>query len=1499
MPSTEILSPVPKHSQAPNVLSVQNWNASSEGRGTPKANPFSPDGSETLEEIPLTPSDLTPVNRQVTDDMSDVTLSNENAPTAVAEIALKVPVSKVRPARDTTFHRAATPRSYPSKVRAVRQTRRLSRGTILSQSGNDVLVSNKDNGGNVASGHDSGSNSGHLHQPKIQAAQVQHSSDLFVKKYRRDHERLYKSDSIPVPKVRPFYTPEQFSQKYRQDHESQSNSIPVSKVQVIKAQHSSELFSQKYRPEQERLYEADSIPAKVQAIHQDSPDPKRQFKTVSKVGPWLADYQNEDDLSTPRALSGPLVDAKRRASLAPSNGSNRAEPEPSIPTSKLRPYFQEPPSVAYQRDHHHQNKVRPFEESAGHDADDEAYFDVGSDVSLKDRPKHLAARQRHSPRSDGSIAGALDYKRTVQWLRELLNYPEEHQTKFTEKPKDLGSTPGSRTDEFRSVQSFLSSQVSDREGVDGSVFRKTVGDMESLLGDALAVAAQVAEPRRETSRSSSERLELSPRRLELSPKTQESCPERQESLGSESIGKLIMSPINTDDGTPHNGVKPFRPAPRHALTSPGPHSERPRLNDVVPSFLTVPQLPLMADSEDTSTRDFVPTVRRISLIRSLRQKRLHVPAQMLRKHSLQLAGQSLRRRFTHVPTRKSSLESLNQAKGHGHEQVQLSDPSVCCDCGKVYDADVIDFETQYQTQHQGHQPPRRQYKDGQQSRPLAIELHAMPGTPEQAPRPLPESHGINLRGKSHVSLRGDNGFSLDKAHRSRPLPRDWSPMRKKTVAAVACASTALIGIILGIYAGMTPSIQYYIIDEQHATVMGNVGCFAGLAIPTFFFWPLPLLHGRKPYIMGGLSVAMPLLFPQAVAVHTQRLTSIAAWRAAVMVPRAVMGVALGFASMNFHAILLDIFGASLMSSCPHEEAVDSYDVRRHGGGMGVWLGIWTWCWIGSLAFGFLIGAVIIDSLPPVWGFYLSIVLIATVLLMNVVCPETRRSPWRKSVTEVIDGTTVSRRVARGEVMMHRVQDGPRWWGQEVWHGVMLSLEMLRQPGFAVMAVYCGWIYAQVVLIMILLGSLASRHYRLRSPWVGLLVGTVALGALIAVPFQKANLFSRSRRGAADTNTMTLNTKVSWSSHLVRRGIFTLILPLMGMAYAVSSTGPPTNIALPTLFALAIGFLSCLAVSEVNGLLMETFDCSDLQPGMTGKPRPSAGTTPKRTNYSSFPRVSAALAISHTLAFVLAAAATVLGGSMRRVWGQRTATGVVAGILLVLTTLLLLVLVRFRQVDVVPRSRTFEMEKWIAARRASVRRASAPEPSSSSSAIRTRLPPVVLEETPEEVDAWRPIMIGNPVGRARRVNVLELGALSRWTEIRRKNRLLDNGEHLNRQALDLAAGALDAQASEIGSGALETCRRVSQRSGEVLRRVRGSGEGSGGGIGERGWRRVGRSTGSGEEGGEGEHGGHGHAGGYVERDCFMGQSVVEDEEPEGGRRDGELVGRSRSRRRFGR
>ncbi|KAI1308473.1 hypothetical protein F5Y03DRAFT_404821 [Xylaria venustula] len=611
-------------------------------------------------------------------------------------------------------------------------------------------------------------------------------------------------------------------------------------------------------------------------------------------------------------------------------------------------------------------------------------------------------------------------------------------------------------------------------------------------------------------------------------------------------------------------------------------------------------------------------------------------------------------------------------------EIRRQDMSVCSLDGGTSDEAVEFSTTQYSTGERRF--PRFPNFRGVSRRARTEKPAKEPDNPRKR-RMIPTKHDHELR---NVSLRN----------------RSHSPGRKRFVASVACISTALIGVLVGIYAGLVPSIQYYIADFHHYTILGNVGLYLGMALPNFLCWPLPLLHGRKPYIVGGLCIAMPLLFPQAIAISTQRSPTTPVWRVALLLSRGLMGFALGFAKMNFHSILTDLFGASLMSNTPHQEVVDEYDVRRHGGGLGVWLGIWTWCFIGSISVGFVVGAVVIEHLQPSWGLYISIIIIAAVLLLNVLCPEVRRSAWRRSVAEVRMGETISRRLARGEVMMHRVQTGPKWWGQEVYHGVALSLEMLRQPGFTIMAVYSAWIYAQIILVIVLLGSLTSKSYRYRSPYVGAVVSSVAIGGFLAIPFQKANIFSRARNMSPMSNKTTFDKKITWSSHLVRRAIFTLVLPIAGIVYTVVSTGPPIHVFFPSFFAALIGFLSCLAISECNGMLMENWDCSDLQPGMTGRSK-SSKDSHKRTNYSSFPRATAGWNLIQSFGFILAAGATGLGGSITRRVGQRTATGIVAGILFILSLLLLGSFFRFKRVQIIPDCTCSEMDRWTKERRVSL------------------------------------------------------------------------------------------------------------------------------------------------------------------------------------------------------
>lgn len=217
---------------------------------------------------------------------------------------------------------------------------------------------------------------------------------------------------------------------------------------------------------------------------------------------------------------------------------------------------------------------------------------------------------------------------------------------------------------------------------------------------------------------------------------------------------------------------------------------------------------------------------------------------------------------------------------------------------------------------------------------------------------------------------------------------------------------------------------------------------------------------------------LPLQFPQALAISGQRDPDNPLYRVGLLLPRIVTGLAMGFANINQLPTLFDLFGVSLMHTNPHQEIVVHDDIRRQGGGVGIWLGVWSCCFIGSLSVGFCVGACIISSLDPSWGFYIIVILLAFFLLVNVVAPETRRAPYRRSIAHFLDDDEkLQRRVARGEVKLHISNDGPRWWFEEVWAGLILTKRMVFQRGFFVLMSYTAWIYAQVTLVILVGGTL--------------------------------------------------------------------------------------------------------------------------------------------------------------------------------------------------------------------------------------------------------------------------------------------------------------------------------------------------------------------------------------------------------------------------------------------
>lgn len=238
--------------------------------------------------------------------------------------------------------------------------------------------------------------------------------------------------------------------------------------------------------------------------------------------------------------------------------------------------------------------------------------------------------------------------------------------------------------------------------------------------------------------------------------------------------------------------------------------------------------------------------------------------------------------------------------------------------------------------------------------------------------------------------------------------------------------------------------------------------------------------------------------------------------------------------------------------------------------------------------------------------------------------------------------------------------------------------------------------------------------------------------------------------------MTFQPRITWTSHLLRRTLFTLLLPFAALGYCLSAAGPPLTWVPSVIFAGLLGFLTDLGIAECIGLIMETFDTCDLQPGVNTRHRlqsMSSVAKRRRTNYSSFPRVCAAFFAAQSLGFFLSAAATGVSGVVTRTYGARTAIAVVAAIVLAATILLLTIMWRWKQVQVIPDAVTADEQ-------ATAREAQDPASSQrAAAATGTAADPY-----------WKPVVIGQPSGKMRRMNLLEMGQWTRWTEIRKLNGL---------------------------------------------------------------------------------------------------------------------------------
>ena len=496
--------------------------------------------------------------------------------------------------------------------------------------------------------------------------------------------------------------------------------------------------------------------------------------------------------------------------------------------------------------------------------------------------------------------GGNGVQQTTKWFWELVK-PQEAKgaytsklTSFPEKKEEQSSPPvdappADRTMSQKSI--VMARELTRRSTASGSIdkkFKHTVSTLEKLMNEAMSLANAAAD---RGDHDCSENLELDDidqdRTQSDLPPANDGFPDRGES-GFEEKNPIERhsSPPMPPKETTTNG--PVRRVPKHYRSTPGTNSRNvavniPERNSSLMVYKHNPRYatrriqspdgyrwlatPYDDDEEPPMPPGCIPRmIRKIKSCHSSTTPRLHH-----RTSSLHPKGDTAPP-IEREPTKddkdeiifKSSEGKLRKSGSHSYDGAN--------------DDDYV-----WSTEHDLHQGAdgtestnARQFHRPQVS--YATPQEELTVFEQDEPEPTPGNSRFNLRGRAHISIRGPQGFSLARAYKRQPAARDWSAVRKRFVATVACISTAVIGILIGIYAGMVPSIQYWIADLDHYAIMGNAYFYVGLAIPTFLFWPLPLLHGRKPYILSSLVLAMPLLFPQAIAVSEPRSPFVSTWR---------------------------------------------------------------------------------------------------------------------------------------------------------------------------------------------------------------------------------------------------------------------------------------------------------------------------------------------------------------------------------------------------------------------------------------------------------------------------------------------------------------------------------------------------------------------------------------------------------------------------------------------
>ncbi|KAF7563010.1 hypothetical protein G7046_g1100 [Stylonectria norvegica] len=373
------------------------------------------------------------------------------------------------------------------------------------------------------------------------------------------------------------------------------------------------------------------------------------------------------------------------------------------------------------------------------------FFEVESDTSL--RAEHGNVPRISPPISTSrrqSVGSPLNYKRTAQWLRDILADPDSYSPTFTKSPKAKSlkrqlaakrhpSEPIISSNGLTRCQtglSAISSLASPK--VDGLLFKRAMSDLERLLNEALALASQAV--------GVSETPSFDEHRR---PSTREhsinhSAPESNDPSSNCPDDELPSSVNEFSDVDLDKQARPRRPLYKHAATH-NSSTERPRLADIMQHY--------SGRNVEVKPQDWCD------------QPAEHAPLNVPDRNSSKLVGI--------CPSTHACSSKFRQ----GPPSQLVTQPELRDEDLTSTTTEVVDFNVDKDNHKGATSLLKRVVGKHASSSGRPIDENVLPER-DAASRRIHTEHGYSLRRRSHVSLRGTQGFNLARSHKRQPIARD-------------------------------------------------------------------------------------------------------------------------------------------------------------------------------------------------------------------------------------------------------------------------------------------------------------------------------------------------------------------------------------------------------------------------------------------------------------------------------------------------------------------------------------------------------------------------------------------------------------------------------------------------------------------------------------------------------------------------------------------------------